>query len=66
MGDGSNGIAGQIYRVHEFTSTGSSSFNVESAPVGVTVEYLVVAGGGGSGYGGEAEDKTMLEQEDQE
>ena len=38
------------YRIHTFTSTGT--LTVASAPVGSTVEYLVVAGGGGGQYGG--------------
>lgn len=39
---------GRAYRVHEFTTVGSSTFEVES--IGDTdgsVEYLVIAGGGG-------------------
>ena len=39
-----NGVS---YRVHEFTSTGTSSFNIVSGSG--TVEYLIVAGGGGGG-----------------
>jgi hypothetical protein len=38
------------YRIHTFTSTGT--LTVSSAPVGSTVEYLVVAGGGGGNFGG--------------
>jgi len=36
------------------TYTGSGTFNVANAPVGATIDYLVVAGGGGGGsqYGG--------------
>jgi prepilin-type N-terminal cleavage/methylation domain-containing protein len=37
---------GQTYRVHEFKTVGTSSFNVLN---GGEVEYLVVAGGGGGG-----------------
>ena len=39
-------IEGTIYRVHVFTSTGNSTFNVSK---GGEVEYLIVAGGGGGG-----------------
>ena len=38
------------YRIHTFTSSGT--LTVTSAPVGSTVEYLVVAGGGEGGLGG--------------
>jgi hypothetical protein len=40
---------GVNYRVHEFTSVGTSSFVVNS---GGEVEYLVIAGGGGGGNNG--------------
>ena len=40
---------GRFYRVHAFTSTGSSAFQVTSAPSGASIEYLVVGGGGGGG-----------------
>lgn len=40
---------GRFYKVHAYTSVGSSSFVVETAPSGATVEYLVVGGGGGGG-----------------
>ena len=43
---------GVDYRVHTFTSVGTSSFQVTYAPENAQVEYLVVAGGGGGGYGG--------------
>jgi autotransporter-associated beta strand protein len=39
-------VSGINYRVHTFTSTGSSNFVVTN---GGNVEYLVVAGGGGGG-----------------
>lgn len=42
-------VGGVTYRVHRFTSTGSSTFRVSSAPAGAQVEYLVVGGGGGGG-----------------
>jgi hypothetical protein len=39
------------YKIHTFT--GSGTFNVTTAPVGASVQYLVVGGGGGGGrYGG--------------
>jgi hypothetical protein len=41
-------VDGTTYRVHVFTTTGSSTFTVTRAG---TVEYLIVAGGGG-GAGG--------------
>jgi hypothetical protein len=40
------------YKIHTFNSTGV--FQVTSAPVGATVDYLVVAGGGGGGGAGYA------------
>jgi len=45
---------GNGYRYHAFTSTGPSSFVVNSAPSGGTIEILMVAGGGAGGpyYGG--------------
>ena len=46
-------IDGVDYRIHEFTSTGTSSFEVIS--LGTTngeMDVLVVAGGGGTGYNG--------------
>jgi hypothetical protein len=45
---------GNGYRYHAFTSTGPSSFVVNSAPSGATIELLMVAGGGAGGnyYGG--------------
>jgi hypothetical protein len=39
-------IGGVAYRVHVFTNTGTSTFNVIK---GGEVEYLIVAGGGGGG-----------------
>ena len=51
VADGTNGTAGQTYRVHSFTTTGTSAFNVTYAPAGAQVDYLVVGGGGGGGYG---------------
>jgi hypothetical protein len=41
------------YRVHEFRTVGTSTFNVTSTPLVARVEYFVV-GGGGSGGGGYA------------
>ena len=37
-------VSGTTYRVHEFKTTGTTSLNVMN---GGSVEYLVVAGGGG-------------------
>jgi len=43
-------IDGDEYRVHVFTSTGSSTFGVQSlGNITDDVDYLVVAGGGGGG-----------------
>ena len=48
-------IGGVVYRVHQFTSTGSSSFVVTdvgtSVSEGKEIEYLVVGGGGSGGDG---------------
>jgi len=41
-------VGGVDYRVHEFTTVGTSTFEVE---FGGEVEYLVVGGGGGGGSG---------------
>ena len=41
-------VEGTTYRVHVFTSTGNSTFNVSK---GGRVEYLIVAGGGSGGSG---------------
>ena len=38
-----------LYKVHQFTTPGNSSFVVTNAPAGAEVEYLIVAGGGGGG-----------------
>ena len=38
------------YKIHTFIT--SDIFTVTSAPIGTTIEYLVVAGGGGGGTGG--------------
>jgi hypothetical protein len=40
---------GRTYRVHTFTTTGTSNFQVTSSGDGTPFEYLVVAGGGGGG-----------------
>lgn len=45
-------VEGISYRVHEFTSVGSSTFEVQdigNIPGGNEVEYLIVGGGGGGG-----------------
>jgi len=49
--DGSNGQSGVQYRVHLFTTTGSSSFQVIDAGDEGQVDYLIAAGGGGGGGG---------------
>ena len=38
------------YTIHTFTDSGT--FGATNAPIGFSVDYLVVAGGGGGGYGG--------------
>jgi hypothetical protein len=44
---------GTTYKVHTFTTVGSSTFTVSSVGSISQVEYLIVAGGGGGGrYGG--------------
>jgi hypothetical protein len=40
---------GRFYRVHAFTATGSSAFEVASVGNETEVQYLVVGGGGGGG-----------------
>jgi hypothetical protein len=40
---------GQFFRIHAFTATGNATFQIEAAPVGSSIEYLVVGGGGGGG-----------------
>ena len=40
------------YKVHNFTTSGSFSFNVTTVGDTPTVEYLVIAGGGGGAYSG--------------
>jgi hypothetical protein len=48
VADGTNGVLGQKYRVHKFTSVGQFNFAIDYAPGGIAeVEYLIVAGGGG-------------------
>lgn len=44
-------VDGVDYRVHSFTSTGTSTFTVNAIGDDATVEYLIVAGGGGGGNG---------------
>ncbi len=52
-GDGTNGVLGQSYRVHKFTTIGDSDFVIEYAPTGGSVDVFLVGGGGGGGsYGG--------------
>lgn len=46
-------ISGRAYRLHTFTSVGSSTFTVTDAGTDKTVEYLIV-GGGGSGARGQS------------
>ena len=38
------------YTIHTFTDSGT--FGATNAPIGFSVDYLVVAGGGGGVYGG--------------
>lgn len=40
---------GRTYRVHTFTSTGTTTFNIEDIGSEGEVEFMVVAGGGGGG-----------------
>jgi len=47
--NGSNGVNGVQYRVHSYTTVGSSNFNVTDAGTDSQVDYLIVAGGGGGG-----------------
>jgi len=47
--DGSNGINGVQYRVHSFTTAGSSSLIVTDDGTNGQVDYLIVGGGGGGG-----------------
>ena len=47
--NGTNGVNGVQYRVHRFTSVGSSTFNVTDFGTDGQVSYLVVGGGGGGG-----------------
>ena len=42
-------IEGIDYRVHSFTSVGTSTFNVQNIGSNGQIEYLIVAGGGGGG-----------------
>ncbi len=50
---GSVAIQGN-YKVHTFTTTGTSSFNVASVAAGQNIEYLLIAGGGGGNPGSTA------------
>lgn len=40
---------GRFYQVHAFTTVGTSTFDISSAPPNSEVEYLIVGGGGGGG-----------------
>lgn len=42
-------IDGQEYKIHAFENTGTSTFTVNDADPGATVDVLVVGGGGGGG-----------------
>ena len=44
-------VKGRLYRVHEFTNVGSSTFSVSNTGSDGKIEYLIVAGGGGGGGG---------------
>jgi hypothetical protein len=48
--NGSNGVNGVQYRVHSFSSVGSSFFDVTDAGTDGQVEYVIVGGGGGGGF----------------
>jgi hypothetical protein len=48
-GEGTNGISGVTYRVHEFTTVSGGSFNVTDTGTDGEIEYIIVAGGGGGG-----------------
>jgi len=48
--DGTNGLNGVQYRVHSFTTVGSSNLNVTDPGTDGLVDYLIVAGGGGGGF----------------
>lgn len=57
IADGTNGTAGQTYRVHTYKTTGvTSSFTINYAPSDVSVDYLIVAGGGAGGNGSSSND----------
>lgn len=43
-------VGTRLYRVHSFTTTGTSSFVVSDPGTEGTIEYLVLAGGGGGGF----------------
>ncbi|WP_051260844.1 glycine-rich domain-containing protein [Algoriphagus marincola] len=49
VADGTNGEAGITYRVHKFTTVGSSEF---TSYIPLEIEYLIIGGGGGGGVGG--------------
>ncbi len=36
------------YRIHTFTDVGTSQFNMSMLPSAINIEYLIIAGGGGS------------------
>jgi hypothetical protein len=42
-------INGRTYRVHTFTTVGSSNFVVSSVGTSAAIDYLIVGGGGGGG-----------------
>jgi len=45
--DGTNGVLGVQYRVHSYTTIGSSDFSVTNTGSNGELDYLVVGGGGG-------------------
>ena len=38
------------YKIHKFTTVGTSSFTISSIGIAPSIEYLIVGGGGGGGY----------------
>jgi hypothetical protein len=38
------------YKIHKFTTVGTSSFTISNLGIAPSIEYLIVGGGGGGGY----------------
>jgi len=49
IADGTNGVDGVQYRVHNFTTVGNSTFDVADVGTDGLADYLIVGGGGGGG-----------------